>query len=142
LPERAVDLHRRFYTPFNAHDIEGWIAQCDPDIEFHSAFAVVGGVTVYRGHDGLREWYRGYDEVWGDDIRVELDAFFDLGEETMAFFVLRGRGRQSGIETAMSIAQVARWRDGLCVYLKSYLDRRDALHDVGVTEDQLERISP
>jgi hypothetical protein len=42
----------------------------------------------------------------------------------------------------MPLTQVGSWSDGLCVYLKSYPDRVDALRDLGVSEDELELISP
>ena len=42
----------------------------------------------------------------------------------------------------MPTAQVVRWRDGLCVYFKSYADREDALRDLGLSDDELERIDP
>jgi hypothetical protein len=42
----------------------------------------------------------------------------------------------------MPTAQVAKWRDGLCVYFKGYTDREDALRDLGVSEDALEPITP
>jgi hypothetical protein len=42
----------------------------------------------------------------------------------------------------MPVAQVARWRDGLCVLFKGYGQREDALSDLGVGEDDLEPIAP
>ncbi len=137
-----VELHRRVYVAFNAHDMEVFLALFDPQIEFHSRFVVLSGVTVYRGHDGLRSWNRGFEEVWGDEFRIEPEAYFDLGEQTLALAILHARGRQSGAETTMRLAQVAKWSDGLCVYLKSYADREEALGELGVSEDELERIDP
>jgi hypothetical protein len=137
-----VELHRRLYDLFNAHDIEAFVERFDPQIEFHSRFVVLGGVTVYRGHDGLRNWNQGYEEVWGDQVHIELEAYFDLGEQTLALGVLHARGRQSGAETTLRLAQVARWRDGLCVYLKSYGDLEEALGEMRVSADELERIDP
>jgi hypothetical protein len=58
------------------------------------------------------------------------------------FYVLVGRGRQSGAEVATPLAQVARWRDGLAVYNKVYAHRADALSDLGVSDDELEPIDP
>jgi hypothetical protein len=78
----------------------------------------------------------------GDEIRGEVEAFFDLGEDTLAFYVLHGRGRQSGAEVAMALAQVIRWRNGLVVYFNVYAHREDALSGLGVSEDSLERIDP
>jgi hypothetical protein len=82
------------------------------------------------------------EEALGDEIRVEPEAYFDLGEQTLAFVVLHGRGRRSGVETSMRLAQVMRWRDGLCVYWKYYVDREEALGELGVAEDDLEPIDP
>ena len=136
-----VELHRRAAVAYNAHDVEAFIAFFDPSIELHSAFAALAG-DVYHGHDGMREYFRDLEDAWGDEIRGEVEAFFDLGEHTLAFYRLLGRGRQSGAEVAMSLAQVIRWRDGLVVYFKVYAHREDALSDLGVSEDAPERIEP
>jgi ketosteroid isomerase-like protein len=136
-----VERLRRVIDAYNGRDIEAFIAYCDPRIEFQSAFAAVGG-EVYDGHDGLRRWHRDVEDVWGDAVRVEPETYFDLGEHTLIWYVLHGRGRHSGVEVAMPVALVARWRDGLIVYLKAYAHREDALSDLGVFEDVLEPIDP
>jgi ketosteroid isomerase-like protein len=141
MSDSNVELMRRFNGAFNERDIEAMTALCDPRIEFHSAFAAVGG-AVYRGHDGMRQWQRDYEDAWGDEIRIESATYFDLGEQILVFVVLRGRGRHSGAEVAMAPAQVARWRDGLMVHLKVYTRREDALRDLDVSEDELEPIEP
>jgi hypothetical protein len=140
MSDRNVELHRRAIEAFNARDIDVFIAYADPSIELHTAFAAVGG--VYHGHDGLREFFRDFGDAWGGEIRGEPEAYFDLGEHTLAFQVLHARGRQSGAEVTMPIAQVARWRDGLLVYVKGYAHREDALSDLGVSENELEPIKP
>jgi ketosteroid isomerase-like protein len=139
--EENVELHRRGVEAYNAHDIEAFIALCDPSIEGHSLFAAVGGVFDH-GHDGLRRWFRDVEDAWGDETRMEPEAYFDLGENTLVFLVLHGHGRQSGAEVAMPVAQVCRWRDGLCVYFKGYANREDVLRDLDVSEDALEPIAP
>jgi hypothetical protein len=141
MSEQGVELYRRWIEAYNARDVEAFIAPCDPRIEFHSTFSVVGG--VYHGRDGIREYLRDQEDAWGGDIlHVEPQAYFDLGEHTLAFFVLHGHGGHSGAEVAMPIAQVARWREDLIVYCKSYTNREDALSDLGVSEDELEAIAP
>jgi hypothetical protein len=55
------------------------------------------------------------EDAWGDEIRVAPEAYFDLGEHTLVFHLMRGRGRQSGAEVTMPMASVVRWRDGLIV---------------------------
>ena len=141
MSEQNVELHRRVVEAFNAHDIEAMIAYCDPSIDWHSHFAAVGG-AVYHGHDGMRKWWRDLEDIWGDEIRIEPEVYFDVGEHTLTFNALRGRGRQSGAEVALTAAQLLRWRDGLAIRMKGYAHREDALRDLGVSEDALEPIAP
>jgi ketosteroid isomerase-like protein len=124
----------------SARDIEAFIACCDPEIELHAAWSVPGG-AVYHGHDGLRRWHQENEEAW-KEIRAEPEAFYDLGEQTLGFTTLHARGRQSGAEVKMFNAVVAKWRDDLCVDLRNYLDRKDALRELGICEDALEPIVP
>jgi ketosteroid isomerase-like protein len=141
MSQENVELHRRAGVAYNTGDLEAFIAYLDPGVEFHSAFAALRG-GVYRGHDGVREYFRDLEDAWGDEIRGEVEAFFDLGEQTLAFYVLYGRGRRSGAEVAMPLAHVIRWRDGLVVYFKVYAHREEALSDLRLSGDALERIEP
>jgi SnoaL-like domain len=97
---------------FNAHDIEALIVLCDPSIEAYSVFAAVGG-GVYHGYDGLRRFFSDAGDTWGDQIRIEPEAYFDVGEKTFVFYVLHGHGRQSGAEVTMPLVQLVSWRDCL-----------------------------
>jgi ketosteroid isomerase-like protein len=101
----------------------------------------VPGGALYHGHDGVRRWYRDLADAW-DEIRTEPEAYFDLGEYTFVFHMMRGRGRHSGAEVAMPMASVGRSHDGLTVYFKAYTDRKDALSELGVSEDEPEPIEP
>jgi ketosteroid isomerase-like protein len=139
--ERRIEVLRRWTEEFNARDLEAQIAHCDPEIEYQSTFAAIGG-AVYHGHDGMRRWHKDLDDAWGERIRLEPEAFFDLGEHTLAFFALHGRGQHSGVEVAMPIANVLRWRDDRVVYFRAYVDRDEALRDLCVSEDELEPIAP
>jgi ketosteroid isomerase-like protein len=140
--EHNVELLRRVAEAFNRHDIEALIAYCDPSIEFHSVLAGQVTGTVYYGHAGLRSWHRDLTEAWGDEIRLELEAYLDRGDHTLIATVVHGRGQYSGAEVAMAMALVARWRSDLVIHLTAYTPTEDALRDLGVTEDELEPIEP
>lgn len=56
-------------------------------------------------------------------MNLEAEAFFDLGEHTVTFHVLHGRGLQSGAHITTPAAHVCRRRDGLIVYFKGYVHR-------------------
>ena len=81
-----VESTRRFIDAFNARNVEAIVVCCDPDIELHSTFAAIGGAT-YHGRDGVRRWQEDLAEAWGDEIRVEPGAYFDVGEQTLLFHV-------------------------------------------------------
>jgi len=136
VPERNVQLHGRANLAIQALDADALIALCDPSVEIHSIFAAVGG-AVYRGHEGVRSWLPDLDDAWSEFI-IEPEAYFDLGEHTLAYITLRGSGRRSGVAVVMPYAQVMRWRDESCVYFRAYVDREDALRDLGTSEDALE----
>jgi ketosteroid isomerase-like protein len=141
VPSKNVERQHRAIEAFNARDIDAYIALCDQLVEVHSTFAAVGGVA-YRGHDGIRSWWRDLEDAWGGEIRIEPESYFDFGEQILAFYVLHGRGRQSGVEVAVPGAAVQKWREGLSTYIKGYAHREDALADLGVSEEALERIDP
>jgi hypothetical protein len=71
MSKRNVELSRRYIEAFNSRDIEAFIAYCDPRIEFHSVWAVVGG-AIYHGHNGLRSWHRDLEDAWGGGIRLDF----------------------------------------------------------------------
>jgi hypothetical protein len=82
------------------------------------------------------------EDAWGDDIRLESEAYFDLGEQTLSYHMVRARGLHSRVEVEMPIAAVFRWRDDLLVYFKGYTNREEALRELGVSEDEMEPIEP
>jgi ketosteroid isomerase-like protein len=139
--EENVERSRRVLEAFNARDMDALIVLFDPQVEVHARLAGLGEATIYNGHDGVRSWQADFDESWSR-IRIEPEAYFDLGEQILTFYVLRGRGRQSGVETSMWFASVATWRNGLCASLRFHRDREEALLALGVTEDELKPIAP
>src|SRR2546423_14235473 len=90
-----VELHRRAVEAFNAHEVEAFIALCDPSIEAHSVFAAVGGALFPRPA-GVGRLFRDARDAWGDGVRLEAEADFDLGESTRPLLLLDGHGTESG----------------------------------------------
>lgn len=97
--------------------------------------------AVYRGHDGLRDWFRDVQDVY-DDFRLEPETYFDDGETTLVLSVQRARGRHSGVPVGMPIAQIFRWRDQEIVHITTYGRREDALNGLGIPERSLRPAMP
>jgi ketosteroid isomerase-like protein len=141
MAEQNVDVLRRAVAAYNARDIDAFIEHFHPGIELHSAFSAVGGAD-YRGHEGLRQFFQDFEEMWEDDFRVEPEAYFDLGDRVVSSYVVHGRRPSTGVEVELPSALVAGFRDGLIVFLKAYAHREDAFEELGVAQHELEPIAP
>ena len=140
MSQRNVELHRRANQAFNTRDVEAYIAHCHPEIELYSS--VTGS---HRGHEGVRAWHRELTDAFGHELHVEPHAYFDLGEHTLSFHRLYGRGKHSGAEVATPAAHLCRWRHGVIVYFKGYrgMERRsEVARDLGISEADLRPIDP
>jgi ketosteroid isomerase-like protein len=141
MSQENVERTRRLVELFHAREVEAFIAYCDPGVDWHTEFEAIDG-GGYHGHDGVREFFRDFDDIWGAEMRLETEAYFDLGEHTLVFHIARARGSNSGVETVMSVGHVVRWRDGLIVHFKGYTPREEAVSALGVSLDELEPITP
>jgi ketosteroid isomerase-like protein len=70
MSQENVEIVRRVYDAAARRDVATVLALYDPDVERDVSLHPLGGVTgkrVYRGHEGLRIWFR----EWG---RGRVDA--------------------------------------------------------------------
>ena len=130
-----VEQTKRAADAYNRRDVEALLEELDPEVEWHSALSVLlsGRATVYRGHGGVRDWFRELDEVVAE-VHVEYTDIRDLGDRVIAIGHIRTRGRGSGVVTESPIAMVSDTRNGKSVRVRSYLDPREALEAAGLSE--------
>ena len=93
-----------------------------------------GEATVYRGHEGYREFVRDpYDSVF-IELHVEYSEVRHLGDRVLAIGHLRARGKESGAETESPIGYVVEFKNGKAVWVREYLDPKEALEAAGLSE--------
>ena len=126
---RSVDL-------FNRRDVEAWLEYLDPEVELHwTLFAMLGGgATVFRGHEGVREYLRDLDEAFAEFQIAEISEIRDLGERVLAVGQLRGRGRDSGAEVESPVAYVVEFKNGRIIRMDDFFDPKEALEAAGLRE--------
>jgi ketosteroid isomerase-like protein len=61
MPQENVEIVRRWNDAYNRRDLETLLELTDPDFEFRSVF--VGMESVFRGYDGLREYFDGIESA-------------------------------------------------------------------------------
>jgi ketosteroid isomerase-like protein len=95
----------------------------------------VDAEQVYRGHDGVRMYWREWLSAW-KDLEFEIEDVLDGGEEVVALICNQRRwGRHSGIETEVPpYGLVFTFRGGKVVRWRAFPDQKAALEAAGLSE--------
>jgi ketosteroid isomerase-like protein len=108
----------------------------DPEIEWdasRTANIMPDLSEVYRGHEGVRAFWRRWLEAWRD-LQFEIQDVREAGDEVV--LLIRNQrhwGRHSGILTEFPpYAQVFTFRHGKVVRWRSFPDQQSALEAVGL----------
>jgi ketosteroid isomerase-like protein len=136
MSEENVEVVRRIYDAVMRRDKETVFALYDPEVHWdfsRSPIKNVVGTTHYQGHDGLREWWREWGEVWAayEDERTEL---IDADEHVVSVVHSHGRGQSSGAEVEWTQYGVWTLRGGRVVRVAWFEDRAEALEAAGLSE--------
>jgi ketosteroid isomerase-like protein len=133
-----VEVVRQLYEAFLRRDNERPFELLDPDIEWDASRMPVqapGSTGVYRGHQGVRAFWREWLSPWRD-LKFEIQDVLDAGDDVV--LLIRNQrqwGRHSGIETALPpYAQVLTFRNGKVVRWRAFPDQQSALEAVGLSE--------
>jgi uncharacterized protein len=120
-----IEVVREVFEAFAVRDIEGVIALADPDVVFTAVTGgVLGRAEPYRGHEGLREYFRDVAEVW-DELVLKPREFRQVGDSVLV------TGRVSARSPARVVSGSTGWvwrvRDGRVVYGHVYQSAADAV---------------
>jgi ketosteroid isomerase-like protein len=100
-------------------------ASLAPDFELHGR-PDVPDVTVYRGREASKEFWRMLQEVWAE-LRWEPRGFTDLGHAIVVETKIVARGRGSDVRIEADETDVFWFRDGAIVRLQGFPTTADAL---------------
>ncbi|MDQ3729214.1 MAG: nuclear transport factor 2 family protein [Actinomycetota bacterium] len=131
-----IELVRRVYNAVAAGDAEAVLALYDPEAEFdfsRSPFGSVTSQTVYRGHEGLRCFFRERYEVW-QEVEDGYEELIDAGDHVISAVTSRGRGRGSGVEVERTHYGVWSIDAGKVVRVEWFGTRAEALEAAGLRE--------
>jgi ketosteroid isomerase-like protein len=110
----------------------------DPQIEWDAsrlAEMLPDLAEIYRGHEGVRTYWRRWFGAW-KDLQFEIEDMLDAGEDVVVLIrAQRQWGRHTGICTELPpYAQVFTMRDGKIVRWRTFPDQMSALKAVGLKE--------
>jgi ketosteroid isomerase-like protein len=132
MSQENVEIVGLAHERLNEGDINGLIALCDGDFELDMSARLVNP-EKYRGHAGIRRFYREVREVW-EEFRWEPLRFVGATDKVVVLLHSHGRGRGSGLEMARDAAMVWTVRGDRAVSVRFYIDQAEALEAVGLRE--------
>jgi ketosteroid isomerase-like protein len=119
MPSRNLEIVQRGFEAFNREGIEGIIPLIHPDFEATTPPDLASEPDTYRGRDGVRRWFRSFDEVM-DQIRWDARGFRQVGDRVVVEFTLRARGKTTGLDFGQDAVMVWELRDGKAIRLVLY----------------------
>jgi ketosteroid isomerase-like protein len=136
MSQENLEIVRRVYASDRRGDRLAWLALIDPQVEWDTTRLASEGITatgLYRGHEGVRQWFSQWNEAW-QDSQFALDELIEAGEEVVAVVTRTGRGRVSGVEVQTQGAVVWTIRGGKVARAVLFPTRVEALEAVRLSE--------
>ncbi|PWU24775.1 MAG: hypothetical protein C5B48_04660 [Candidatus Rokuibacteriota bacterium] len=131
MPDADFELIREVCEVGSRGDIEGMVAKLDPDIEVVPFGASMHGKS-YRGHDGVREWFRDEIEANWTEFRTIPEEFRRVDDRILVFGQWIASGRTSGVHLNVAATWIFDVRDGKITRWQTYTDREEALQALRV----------
>jgi ketosteroid isomerase-like protein len=103
----------------------------DPEVEWHSFFALGEEGGTYRGHAGLRRYVDDLDDAWAV-VSPEIDDTIEVGEVVLAVGHVRYEGKESGAGADAHSGWVFKFRAGRVLIFRAFADPERALEAVGL----------
>ena len=138
MSQENVEIVRRVLEAANRHDGAAALALYDPGVVWDHTHGpineLMGGPSVYHGHDGLRRWFGEFYEAWAD-VQAEILELIDAGEHVISIIDYRARGGVSGADVEIS-AMAGLWaiREGKVARAAWFRTREEALEAAGLSE--------
>jgi ketosteroid isomerase-like protein len=127
-----IELARSGFEAYNRGDLDALLAISHPEFEFRTSGIFPGLKPVYRGHPGLREFWRDFYEMW-ESIANDVEDLRAAGDQVVALFTYRAHGRD-GVEVRRQGASVFTIRNGLLVRNVTYASWEEALRAAGLDD--------
>ena len=133
MSQENVEKCRRAYEAFNRGDSGGMVAYLAAEFEFVSTGAVPDARGVYRGAEGWID-FLGWLRSEFEEPRVEINELTEAGDQVLVSVTLRGRGKQSGVDTTWDHWHLWTVQDGKVVRGRAFTSKPEALEAAGLRE--------
>jgi ketosteroid isomerase-like protein len=123
----GVDAVRTAYDAWNRDDLEAALPVIDREVEWRASGEFPGMAAVYRGHEGVRQFWEDLKAPWEYFKIYVRDISGDDRGRVVAVLQFEAVGRESGVKVDLDFVNVFDVRDGLIVRFTSRRTREEAL---------------
>ena len=124
-----LELQRLAVEAWSRGDIDGFLALCDPDLEWRTGGGFPDLDPIYRGHEGFRKFERDFRATF-ESLRLTLVEVRARGDRVAVRATFDALGRD-GLRLRSGIAWVTTWRDGLGMRVDVFSEWESALEALG-----------
>jgi ketosteroid isomerase-like protein len=120
------------YEAWSRRDVEALVEVAHPDAEARPILGANIGASVYRGRDGLREWFKDLHQEW-ETFQTRVTRIDKRGDRVLCTIDVHARGRASGVVIEGEMYHLVELRDGLILRLEAFRDRAEAMRGLEAT---------
>jgi ketosteroid isomerase-like protein len=129
--EANLDALGRWYSAYETGGFEAGDAMIeevfDPEVEFSPWLAREVEQRTYRGHEGMRSFFRELDDTL-EELRYDPPEYRAVSADVIVVFTrLAGAPRHGGVPIGNDLGLVYEFRDGLVRRLTAYGSHEEAL---------------
>ncbi len=119
MSQENVETFKRGVEAWNRDDLDAWIDQFDPEVEW---FALM---EVFRGHAGARQAWESFKG--NAELRVRFDDVRDLGDAVLALGEMETTGQTTRLNFTGELAQLMTYRGGKVVSARDFRSHAEGL---------------
>ena len=127
-----MQIVRQLLRTFNEKGPEAAEAFYDPAVVLDNTRSSFPDAGVYRGLEGVREWFDGLADAFGE-VSYEIETIRDLGDQVAVLLRVRGRAPHTGIEVDYRIAPLITLHSGKVTRIDRFADLEEALKAAGLS---------
>jgi ketosteroid isomerase-like protein len=133
MSQENVELVRRAFDAFGRGELEESLEGMAPNFEFHPSGRFMDTQSVYRGPEGMRDFWRTFHDAW-EEISVDIDRIEDLGDRVLTLGTFHGRTGGTSAEVSAESGWLHTFEGGQVVGLRSFATWQEALEAAGLRE--------
>jgi ketosteroid isomerase-like protein len=126
MSQEHVESVRQAIMAFNHEGGDAAAAFYDAAVVLDNTSSPFPDAGVYRGLDSVRAWFDGMADAFGQ-VRYEIEAIRDLGDQVAVLLRVRGRAPHTGIEIDYRFAPLITMRNGKIARIDRFTGLDEAL---------------